>query len=338
MTGRTSGSRGLAAAAVVLLLLPAALGLAAAPLAGAFDPGVIANTATGDVPDVWNLSEASAFRLNLENVTPYACPVNCTITQSGDVKINITGATRMSGTSAEPYHITVQGPASFASTFTTIAVVVKGNASDVVIQPDATAERSGSQAYTKDVNGTSSMNLTLLPSNRSGNITLNVIGYVADGNGTAHGNTELYAIASLPIEMRAQRIFPVNATIANRANVSVTSVNVSFFAKGPNDGDFKNIGNSTVAAVNANGQADTGVAWDATWADPSIYTIKVVIDPLHLHPDAFEENNVAFFRVNLGPPEPDTHAQLVGNAFLVGTVAAILAIAIGLYIYNKRYE
>jgi hypothetical protein len=335
MSARRSRSRAVAAAAVLLLFLPSAVSLAVAPAALAFDPGVIANTANDPL---WNLAEASAFRLNLENVTPYACPVNCTITPSSEVNITIDGAARLSGTFSEPYRITVRGPSSFAANYTTIAVVIKGNASDVVIQPDADTERSGSQAYTKNVNGTSTMNLTLLPSNRSGNITLNVIGYVGDGNRTSHGNTELYAIATKAIEMRAQRIIPVNATIVNRANVSVTSVNVSFFAKGPNDSDFKNIGNSTVPAVNANGTSETGVAWDATWADPALYMVKVVIDPLHQHPDALEENNVRFFQVNLGPPEPDTHGQLVGNAFLFGTLIVLFGVGIGLYIYNRRYE
>jgi hypothetical protein len=325
-----------AAAAAFLLFGPLAAALVVAPAGNAFDPGLITNT-TND-PN-WNLSMASAFRLNLENVTPYQCPVDCTIVQSDEVRITIDGPGRLTGSFSETYRIRVDGPPSFQSNYTTIAVVLKGNASDVVLQPDGSAERTGAQAYTKDVNGSSTMNLTLLPSNRTGSVTLNVIGYVGDGNRTHHNNTEYYAIASKAIDMRAQRIILLNATIANSANVSVTSVNVSFFAKGPRDGDaFEPVGNATVAAVNANGQGEAGVAWDATWADPAVYTIKVVIDPLHQHPDAFEDNNVAFFRVNLGPPEPDTRAQLVGNAFLIGTTAVIVAVAVGLFVYNRRYE
>lgn len=332
MMGDSPRGRAVSAAAVLLLLAPLAFALGGA----AFDPGEVANTA-GDKA-AYSLEHATQFRLNLENVTPYACPVNCTIVESSDVHISITGAQRLTGSFSEAYKIAVTGPASYQSNFTTIAVVLTGNASDVVLQPDASAERTSSQAYTKDLNGSSTMNLTLLPSNRTGHVTLNVIGYVADGNRSSHNGTEVYAIASLPIEMRAQRLIPLNATIVNRANVSVTSVNVSFFARGPNDADYKPVANSTIAALGSHGQADTGVVWDATWMDTSVYSIKVVIDPLHQHPDAFEEDNVAFFQVNLGPPEVDTHAQLVGTAFFWGTVIVIAAIAVGLWFYNSRYE
>ncbi len=323
-----------AAAAFALALLPLFAALLAVPLSSAFDPGQIANTAND--PE-WNLSRASEFRLNLENTTAWACP-GCNLTRSEDVDITIDGPARLGGSVGEVYRIRVSGVPSFTQNFTTIAAVVKGNASDVVLQPDASAERTGSQAYTKDLNGSATLNLTLLPSNRTGSITLYVIGYVGDGNRTTHSKKEFYSIASLDIAMRAQRIIPVNVTVSNDANVSVTGVNVSFFAKGPADADFVSIGNSTVGAVNANGQADTGIAWDATWADSAVYTLKVVVDPTHQHPDVFEENNVLFFRVNLGPPEPDTQGLLIGQVFLWGSVAVIVAVAVGLWIYNRRYE
>jgi hypothetical protein len=327
---RPSRNRLLAACLFAALLAPAF----AAPTAG-FDPGRIANTANDPA---WNLENSTAFQTKLNEVTPFACPVNCTITQSDDVKISIEGPSRLSGTFSEVFRIRVTGPPYFGSNYTTISAVIKGNASDVVIQPDATAERTGAMAYTKDVNGSSTMNLTLLPSNRSGNVTLHVIAYVGDGNRTHHNDSELYAIASHPIQMRAQRLVPLNYTVANRANVSVTSLNVSFFAKGPNDLEYFGVGNSTIAAIAANGQGEAGVAWDATWADPSVYSIKVVIDPLHQHPDALEENNVDFFFVNLGPPPVDHRGEAIGTAFFWGTLIVFGLVAAALYIYNKRYE
>jgi hypothetical protein len=324
-------------AALCLLILLVELGLAigAAPIAYAFDPGQIANTANDGA--AFNVSIASEFRLNLQNLTPCAWK-DCAVTPSQDVHITVEGPSRLSGTTPGLYHIAVEGVSSFSSNYTTIAMVLTGNASDVVIQPDASAERAGAQAYTKDLNGSRTLNVTLSPSNHTSTVTLNVIGYIGEGNRTTHGAHEVYAIVKKEIELRAMRIIPLNVTVSNDANVSVTGVNVSFYARGPNDADFVSIGNSTITAVNAKGSADTGVAWDATWADRAVYTIKAVVDPTHQHADAFEENNVLFFRVNLGDPKPDAQQAHVGQAFVIVTLAVIAVIGVGLWWYNRVYE
>jgi subtilase family serine protease len=182
------------------------------------------------------------------------------------------------------------------------------------------------------------MNVTLSPSNHTSKVVMNVIGYVGEGNRSTHGSHEVYAIVKKEIEMRAMRLIPINVTVSNDANVSITGVNVSFYARGPNDADYISIGNSTITAVNAKGSADTGVQWDATWADRAVYTIKAVVDPTHQHADSFEENNVLFFRVNLGDPEPNVQQGHIGQAFLIGTLAVIAIIGVGLWWYNRVYE
>lgn len=326
-------SRRLAGAMLAVVLIELVAALASAPMAGAFDPGQVANTA-GD--PAFNTSIASQFQLNLENLTACAWR-DCNVTQSDAVRVNITGADRLTGSFVERYHIEVSGVDGFATNYTTIAVVLKGNTSDVVLQPDAGAERSGVEAYTKNLNGSSTMDLTLLPSNRTGNVTMYVFGYVGEGNRSTHGAREYYQVAKKDLPMRALRTVPVNVTVANDANVSVTNVLVSFMAKGPADADYKPIGNTTLTAVNAKGQADAGVVWDVTWADAARYTVKVVVDPLHAHADAFEDNNVYFFEVNLGPPPPP-ESPAVGRVFLWVTLGVIVAIGAGLWWYNRVYE
>lgn len=334
MTAPRAAPRGRASAAALGLLafqLGAALALSAP--GAAFDPGQIANS--GD--PAFNLSMASEFRLSHENLTAWAC-TGCNLTLSDELNITIAGPDRLTGTFAERYLVTVSGVPSFTSNYTTIGVVLKGNTSDVVLQPDASAERTGSQAYTKDLNGSSSMNITLLPSNRTGNITMYVFGYVGEGNRSTHGDREVYKLVKKEIAMRAQRVIPVNVTVANDANVSVRDVRVQFFAKGPNDADFVSIGNSSITALDARGTAATAISWDVTWAEPLTYTLKVVVDPYHEHADALQDNNVLFFQVNLGPPAPQTQQQAVGQAFLIATVAVIAGVAVALWWYNRVYE
>jgi hypothetical protein len=333
-------------ALLAFVLAQLAVAVLMAPMAGAFDPGRVAATANDPALE---LNVSSEFRLKLADLVACAWP-GCNVAQSNDVVIQVHGSDRLTGTFAERYQITVTGVQSFAQNYTTIAVVLKGNTTGVVLQGDANSERTGDLAFTKNVNGASVMNITLLPSNTTGNITMYVFGYVGNGNRStifvnhsgentsAQDGPELYQLAVKPIQMRAQRVLPVNVTVTNNANVSLTNVLVSFFAKGPHDSGYRLIGNSTVAALNARGNADVGVAWDATWEEPSLYTVKVMIDPLHQHEEVSEDNNVVFAQVNLGPaPEASTQST-IGQVFLWGTLASVIAVAVALYWYNRVYE
>lgn len=329
--GRRPLGRTLLAAVVCQLALAVLL----ASTGSSFEPGQVASTA-GD-SSAFNVSIASEFRLKLESLTACAWK-DCNVTQSDAVKVTIDGPDRLTGTFAEQYRVAVDGVEGFSENYTTIAVVLNGSTSDVVIQPDASAERTGSMAYTKNLNGSRTMNLTLLPANRTSNVTMYVFGYVGEGNRSTHGSREFFQIAKKDIEMRAQRVLPVNVSVANDANVSVRDVTVAFFAKGPGDAAFAPIGNASLTSIDAKGKADAGVTWDVTWEDPAVYTVKVVIDPLHLHGDAFEDNNVHFFEVNLGPAAPATGAGGAMQAFFWGTLAVIVGVAVGLWWYNRFYE
>lgn len=327
--------RALALSALLAVLVQLAAAILLASAASSFDPGQVASTA-GDSA-AFNVSIASEFRLKLESLTACAW-TNCSVTRSDEVKVTLEGPDRLTGSFAEQYRVEVSGVPGFAENYTTIAVVLNGSTSDVVIQPDASAERTGSMAYTKNLNGSRTMNLTLLPANRTSDITMYVFGYVGDGNRSTHAGREFYQVAKKDIRMRASRVLPVNVTVANDANVSVRDVTVAFLAKGPNDAAFKPIGNATLTAIDAKGKADAGITWDVTWADPAIYTVKVVVDPLHLHGDAFEDNNLQFFEVNLGPAAAASGQGGVMQAFLYGTLAVIIAVAVGLWWYNRFYE
>jgi len=318
----------------MFIMVQLALAVAVAPAAMAFDPGLVAATANDPA---FNLTASADFRQALSQLRPCGW-ANCTATQSDKVVVNISGSDRLTGTFAERYQINVSGVPEFSSNYTTIAVVLNGTTTGVVLQPDASGERTGDIAYTKNVNGSSSMNLTLLPSNTSGNFTMYVFGYVGEGNRSAHAAHEFYNLATKPIQMRPQRLIPINVTLTNEANVSVTNVLVSFYAKGPGNAGYTLIGNNTVAALNAKGNADVGVKWDATWEQPAVYTVKVVVDPLGEHTEVFEDNNVMFIQVNLGPSAGAASESVVGQAFLWGTLITVGAIAAVLWWYNKVYE
>lgn len=329
----TQKSRG-AAAALMLVMVPLALAVAMAPAASAFDPGLVAATANDPAFDT---TASADFRLALSQLRPCGWQ-NCTATQSDKVVVTINGSERLTGTFAERYQINVSGVPEFQQNYTTIAVVLNGTTTGVVLQTDANGERTGDLAYTKNLNGSSTMNITLLPSNTTGNFTMYVVGYVGEGNRSTHGTHEFYNLATKAIQMRPQRLIPVNVTLTNDANVSVTNVLVSFYAKGPADTGYRLIGNSTIAAVNAKGSADVGVKWDATWEQPAVYTVKVIVDPMGEHAEAFEDNNVIFFQVNLGPAAEAASESLVGQALLWGTLITVAAIAAVLWWYNKVYE
>ena len=332
---RRGGRRAFARAGLTALVAELAFALVLASTGASFDPGQVASTA-GDSA-AFNVSIASEFRLKLESLTACAWK-DCNVTQSDAVKVTIDGPDRLTGTFAEQYRVLVEGVDGFSENYTTIAVVLNGSTSDVTIQPDASAERTGSMAYTKNLNGSRTMNLTLLPANRTSNVTMYVFGYVGEGNRSAHGAREFFQVAKKDIEMRAQRVLPVNVSVANDANVSVRDVTVAFFAKGPADASFAPIGNASLTSIDAKGKAEAGVTWDVTWEDPAVYTVKVVIDPLHLHGDAFEDNNVHFFEVNLGPAAPASGLGSAMQVFFWGTLAVIVGVAVGLWWYNRFYE
>jgi hypothetical protein len=322
--------------ALLLVLFGACVAsLALGGSAQAFDPGLVAATA-GDPSFDPNVT--SQFRLNLVNLTACAWP-GCNVTRSDEVVVSINGSDRMTGTFVERYVVDVSGVPGFAQNYTTIAVVLKGNTSGVVLQADQSMERAtGEVAYTSNLNGSSHSVITLLPSNQTGNITMYVFAYVGDGNRSTHGDREVYHLAVKQIAMRAQRLVPLNVTIANDQNVSVKNVLVSFYARGPSESGYTLVGNTTVAAMNPKGTADVGVAWDATWADPSVYTVKVVIDPLHEHPEVFEDNNVFFFQVNLGTPAAAQQANTVGQLLVGAVVATIAVVCAAIFWYNRAYE
>jgi hypothetical protein len=329
----THKSRG-AAAVLMLIMVQLALAVAVAPAASAFDPGLVAATANDPAFDI---NKSADFRLALSQLRPCGWE-NCTATQSDKVVVSINGSERLTGTFAERYQINVGGVPEFSQNYTTIAVVLNGTTTGVVLQTDASGERTGDIAYTKNLNGSSTMNITLLPSNTTGNFTMYVFGYVGEGNRSTHGAHEFYNLATKPIQMRPQRLVPINVTLTNEANVSVTSVLVSFYAKAPGASTYTLIGNSTVAALNAKGTADVGVKWDATWEEPKVYTVKVIVDPLGEHTETFEDNNVMFVEVNLGPSADAASESVVGQAFLWGTLITVVALAAFLWWYNKVYE
>jgi len=63
-----------------------------------------------------------------------------------------------------------------------------------------------------------------------------------------------------------------------------------------------------------------------------------VIDPLHEHPEVFEDNNVYFFQVNLGTPAAAQKANTVGQLLVGAVVATIVVVSIAIYWYNRAYE
>jgi len=318
---------------ISLVLLQGAAAVAAP--AAAFDPGEIAATA-GD--PAFNTTAASAFRVALQdNLQACAWPY-CAVNRSDEVRITVNGSSRITGNGAETYRILVSNVSSFNESYTTIAVVLKGNTTGVVMSVDDNSERAGDIAYTKNLAGSSTMNVTLLGPNQTGNLRLYVFAYVGNGNRSTHAQQEVYNTAVKDIEMRPVRTIPLNATVANNANVSVKNVLVSFYVKGGNTTEFALVGNASVAAIGPQGQAETGVSWDATWAEPTVYTVKVVIDPLHALPEGSEENNVHFYQVNLGTPEASQKEAQIGSAFAYGVPILIIFVAFGIYWYNRTYE
>jgi len=320
-----------AAAAIAVLALLA--GASTGP-AGAFDPGALA--LSPGYPTA-NATAASMFRLALEeNLTACAWP-DCDVTRSDDVQVTVAGPDRIGGATVATYDIQVSGVDRFEQNYTTIAVVLKTESTNIIMNVGDTAELAGNVAYTKLLNGSSTMRVSLIGPNATGNLSLYVFGYVGDGNQTTHGQGELYNLEVVPVETRATRSVPLNVTVSNTQNVSLTGVPVAFYVKGPSDTEYAHVGNATIPTIVANGEAFATVDWDATWADPAVYTVKAIIDPEHRFPETREDNNVRFFQVDLGdegPPPGPAWPEVFGW----GVVAVFLAVVGAVWWYNRRYE
>jgi hypothetical protein len=311
-----------------LLLTPAGAGTA-----GAFDPGVLSLSQGYETA---NTTAAAAFRLALEeNLTACAWP-NCDVTRSDEVAITVTGPDRIGGTTVATYGINVFGVEGFEQNYTTIAVVLTGDTANVQFNTDQSAELAGNVAYTKVLEGSSSMEVNVIGPNATGDLKLYVFGYVGNGDRLTHGQEELYHLEEVSIKTRPTRFVPLNVTVANAQNVSVSGVPVSFFVKGPADTDYEWVGDTTISTIVANGDAHATVDWDATWAEDTVYTVKVVIDPEHVLPETREDNNVRFFQVNLGP-QSDAGPDPVPELFGYGVIVVSGAVVAGIWWYNRRY-
>jgi hypothetical protein len=328
-----SGKARLGSAAVLSALT--LLAFALLPPAAAFDPAVL--SLSQGYPEA-NVSAASAFRIALEeNLTACAWPGCSGLERSDDVHVAVEGPDRIGGATVASYNISVSGVPGFSQNYTTIAVVLNASSPNVIMSADETAEVATNVAYTKLLNGSTTMKVNVIGPNASGNLSLYVFGYVGDGNRTTHEQHHVYNLEVKRVETRATRTVPLNVTVSNRQNVTATGVPVSFYVKGPGEDAYAHVGNTTVATIVANGEATAVVNWDATWANDTVYTVKAVIDPEHRFPETNEENNVRFFQVNLGPEAAgggEGPAPLIGY----GVVVTFFIIVLGIFWYNRRYE
>ncbi len=330
---RREGDRARAGAtlATVCLLLLTPVG---AGTAGAFDPGVVSLSQGYETADP---AAAAAFRLALEDNLTACAWADCEVTRSDEVNVTVTGPDRIGGTTVATYGIDVSGVEGFEQNYTTIAVVLTGDTTNVQFNTDESAELAGNVAYTKLLEGSSSMEVNVIGPNATGDLKLYVFGYVGNGDRLTHGQEELYHLEEVSIKTRPTRFVPLNVTVGNAQNVSVTGVPVSFFVKGPADANYEWVGDTTIPTIVANGEAYAAIDWDATWAEDTVYTVKAVIDPEHVFPETREDNNVRFFQVNLGP-ESDAGPEEFGELFGYGVIVVFVAVVTGIWWYNRRYE
>ncbi len=333
---RARASRGPASwGAVASFAVLVAVALSAAAPASAYDPAVV--SLSMGYPEA-NTSAASIFRLALEeNLTACAWPGCHDLNRSDEVHIAATGPGRIGGSTVATYDINVSGVAGNAQNYTTIAVVLKTDLTGVVMTVDESGELAGNVAYTKLLNGSSTMRVNLIGPNATSNLSLYIFGYVGDGNQTTHDDHQVYNLEVKQVETRATRTVPLNVTVSNSQNISLSGVPVSFYVKGPNDSEFALAGNTTISTLTANGNATAVINWDATWADNAVYTVKAVVDPQHLFPETRDDNNIRFFQVNLGP-EVSSGPEDPGEVFGYGVLVAVGAVVVGLWWYNRRYE
>lgn len=321
----------LAAALLLVVLVPGAL------TAAAFDPAVVSLSQGYPESDP---AAASTFRIKLEeNLTACAWP-GCTsenLAQSDAVVVSVDGPDRIGGTTVANYYVNVSGDTGYGQEYTTIAVVLKTDSSNIVMNVDETAEQASNVAYTKLLEGSSTMRVTVIGPNATANMSLYVFGYIGNGDHATHDQEQVYNLEVKTIQTRPTRTVPLNVTVSNTQNVTLSGVPVSFFVKGPGDTEYLPAGNTTVPTIVANGQATATVNWDATWAEEAVYTVKAVIDPEHRIPETSEDNNVRFFQVNLGG-EDTTEGPQGPQIFGYGVVVVFIAVVVGLWWYNRRYE
>lgn len=328
--------RGALATALVAALLAVVLS-PAVPFAAGYDPAVV--SLSQGYPEA-DPSAASFFRLQLEENLTACAWMGCTsdnLTQSDQVAVTVDGPDRLAGTTVGTYYINVSGDTNYTEPYTTIAAVLQTDSSNVVMNVDDTAELSSNVAYTKLLEGSSTMRVTLIGPNASANMSLYVFGYVGNGNHSTHDQEQVYNLGVKTIQSRPTRTVPLNVTVSNTQNVTLTGVPVQFFVKGPSDSDYLLAGNATVATIVPNGNATVKVDWDATWAEDAVYTVKVVIDPEHQIPETSEDNNVRFYQVNLGGVV-ETEGPTVGGLFGYGVLGTFVVVLVGLWWYNRRYE
>jgi len=169
-------------------------------------------------------------------------------------------------------------------------------------------------------------NFSLTAPSKAGSLGMTVTAYASEG-------TAQHGVARWTLDVRAKREVTLNATVRNSGETPVANVKVAFYIH--QNGEWTEIGNTTVQSIEGRSKANASFVWDSTFVDNGIHTIRTVVDPDHENPQYSGAENTAEFKVQLRTPGSALPKPVAPGVYVLAGIA-IAAVIGGLYYYRKK--
>jgi hypothetical protein len=239
--------------------------------------------------------------------------------------VTIAGPEKLAVSTSGSYNVKIYGPVNLTWRFyVNLSGPQKGSAS--MTSPEGKAGNNSYEMVEQAALSSPEFNFTLNAPSAAGPLQMKITALASDGS-TGEG------VARWTVDVRAKRDVTLNATIRNSGETPVGNLKVAYYVR--QDGQWKDIGNTTVGNIDGRGKANASFIWDSTLFDNGVYTIRVVADPDHENPQYTGAENTYDFKVQLrtpgsAPPKP------IGPGVYVLAGIIIAGAAAGVYYWRKK--
>lgn len=170
------------------------------------------------------------------------------------------------------------------------------------------------------------INATFIPGSTNQTINVTLVGMRTNNNNNLTG--DYWTVTTASVDVRRQRLLELNVTVANDELVSVSNLRVDFYV------DDVYVGADTINSLEAEGEANASVLWDATFAEDGWHDLRAVIDPNGNITELDRDNNEVKTRFWLGPVPEEEHRGVLYMAVVV--VIVVVAVVAGFWYYRQR--
>ena len=239
--------------------------------------------------------------------------------------VTVAGPEKLAVSTTGSYNVKIYGPSNLTWRFyVNLSGAQKNSAS--MTSPDGKAGNQSYEMVEQTALANPEFNFTLTAPSVAGSLQMKVTAYASDGS-TRDG------VAHWTVDVRAKREVTLNATIRNSGETPVGNLKVAFYVH--HNGEWTEIGNTTVNNVDGNSKANASFVWDSTLFDNGVYTIRVVADPDHENPQYASAQDTYEFNVQLRTPGSALPKPLAPGVYVLAGIV-IVGIIVGVYYWRKK--